>query len=91
MQGPYAEGAWSGTIWLCTTFTELITECGLSEVFERPFTATFDGDTISGTYLSEWYSYAENPNPDGCEWVRDPSGDEDVPFSLTRVSYGPSE
>jgi hypothetical protein len=91
LQGPYAEGAWSGTMWRCTEFTELMTECGLSEVFERPFEATFEGDTIRGTYLDEWYSYVENPNPGGCEWVRDPSGDSDISFSLTRVDYGTTE
>lgn len=93
MQGPYAEGEWSGTLWLCTQpgSEELVANCGVSEVFERPFTATFTGDTITGTYRSEWYRYEESDDPNGCHWVRDPSGDEDVPFSLTRVSYGNSE
>jgi hypothetical protein len=88
MQGPYAEGEWSGTMWLCSQpgSEELIEECGVSEVFERPFTATFTGETISGTYRSEWFSYVDTPGT--CDWVRDPSGDEDVPFSLTRVGYG---
>lgn len=87
LQGTLDGETWNGTMWRCTRDVELVETCGLSSVYETSFIATISGSTISGTYRSEWYAYEyDENNPDGCHWVRDPSGDEDLPFTLTRLS-----
>jgi len=84
----YLEGAltgseWSGTLYLCTRLKEMVVDCGLASVFIRDFTAAIALNKINGTYTSEWYDQDTNASG-SCKWVRNPSGDHSVSFSLTR-------
>ncbi|HZS95075.1 MAG TPA: hypothetical protein VFA78_09775 [Chloroflexota bacterium] len=79
----------SGTMDRCTNLQYFVTECGLSSVFETPFTATVTDGEISGTRRSEYYDVStDDSGKHTC--TRDPSGDEDVPFLMTRVPDTPT-
>jgi hypothetical protein len=86
IDGKMAGRSLSGTMWLCTTVKELIEGCHLDPVFTVTFKTTLvSSDLITGTRRSEWYGPKQNPaKSDTCKYVRDPSGDRDVPFTLTR-------
>jgi len=83
IKAPLQGATLQGTMMTCTKIQNMVEKCGLTSVFTTTFKATVTQDKITGTYHIEWYRGVDMGD---CKWSRDPSGDSDVEFSLTRAS-----
>lgn len=90
------DALFSGLMFRCTTSKELLEECNLDSIYSVQFKAQGSDQIINGTFKNEHYSRKEedkkdqdksgnqNDNQHVCKWTRDPSGDSQIPFSLSR-------
>ena len=73
-----------GTMQRCTT-QELVDKCSLDPVWEPNMVIdSVSDEQLSGTYHTEWWK--GNGNRTGCPYTRDPGGDHDVAFTMTRTT-----
>lgn len=72
----------TGTMWRCTDSEALFKDCHVAPVFKTTFQAeVISKDQISGKRRTEYWGPADNGQ---CKFTRDPSGDRDVAFRITR-------
>ena len=82
IDGKLAGKKLTGTMWRCTESESLFKDCHVASVYTTTFKANvISKDEIYGYRRSEWYGPA---NLGACKFQRDPSGDKDVAFGLTR-------
>lgn len=87
IDGTLAAKKLTGTMWRCTDSEALFKGCHVASVYKTTFKVDMiSKDHISGTRRSEYWG----PGGSGeCDFTRDPSGDKDVPFRLTRKTARP--
>lgn len=78
----------SDEFFACTRTPEMVTECGVQELFKTKFKATATESLISGENLRPHYNF-EMVNGRRTNCRRDPTQDGWAPFSLTREPMPP--
>jgi hypothetical protein len=78
-----------GTMMRCTIDQTLLADCNITDPWQTTFTATVSTDSISGTRRTEWYTWDDMVDGHRVNCRRDPSGDSDESFELTRAKCDP--
>jgi hypothetical protein len=90
IQGQLNGTSLQGQMLRCTSDLTLLEDCHLTDPWQTTFSATVSQDSISGTYRSQYYTWDNIVNGHRVNCRRDPSGDSDSSFELTRARCDPN-